>query len=311
MTNSQLPHGVFAAALTPQRKDFIVDYEAFIGHCQWLLANGCNGIAVFGTTGEANSFSVKERLELLDRLGESGIPPNRLLVGTGCCAIPDTVELTRHAVAHGVGGVLMLPPFYYKQISDDGLFATFDYIIQQISDGHLKIYLYHFPKMTGVPFSNAVVERLIRTYPDTVVGMKDSSGDWEHMKFLCEHFPGFNMYAGTEKFLLDILNIGGVGCISASTNVTCRIAGDVFTAWQHREHEAAEKFQKQLTELRLMLEQYPFIPGLKHIMANFTGQEKWLNMRPPNVLLKNQETRDLEKNLESLNFIKTIFTPSA
>ena len=188
MTNSQLPLGVFAAALTPQKKDLRVDYEAFIAHCKWLLMNGCNGIAVLGTTGEANSFSVKERIELLDRLIESGIPPDCLLVGTGCCAIPDTVELTRHAVDHGVGGVLMLPPFYYKQVSDDGLFTTFDYIIQQISDEHLKVYLYHFPKMTAVPFSNAVVERLIRTYPDTVVGMKDSSGDWEHMKFLCENF---------------------------------------------------------------------------------------------------------------------------
>jgi 4-hydroxy-tetrahydrodipicolinate synthase len=214
-------------------------------------------------------------------------------------------------VAHGVGGVLMLPPFYYKQISDDGIFATFEYIIQQISDEHLKVYLYHFPKMTGVPFSNAVVERLIRTYPDTVVGMKDSSGDWEHMKFLCENFPGFHVYAGTEKFLLDILLIGGAGCISASTNVTCKIAGEVFTAWKHHEHEAAKKLQKRLTELRMTIEQYSFVSGLKHIMANFTRQEDWLNMRPPNVPLKNKETQDLEENLESLNFTKHSFALSA
>jgi 4-hydroxy-tetrahydrodipicolinate synthase len=141
-----LPNGVFAAALTPLRDDLSVDHEAFAEHCRWLLANGCNGVAPMGTTGEANSFSVAERIEALDRLIDADIPPSRLLVGTGCCAIPDTVALTRHAVALGTGGVLALPPFYYKNVSDDGLYAAFDQVIQRVGDRRLKLYLYHFSR---------------------------------------------------------------------------------------------------------------------------------------------------------------------
>lgn len=297
-TNSQLPHGVFAASLTPQSKDLSVNYEKLIAHCQWLLAHGCNGIAVLGTTGEANSFSVQERMEILDVLVEAGIPPQVLLVGTGCCAIPDTVALTTHALRHGVGGVLVLPPFYYKNVSDEGIFHAFNQLIQQVGDSSLHIYLYHFPQMTGVPFSYDLVQRLITRYPDTITGMKDSSGDWNNMKLMCERFPSFRVYAGSEKFLLDILRIGGAGCITATTNVTCSLAGRVFREWKSSE---ADNLQNQLTALRLAIQTYPLIPALKSIMASATDQADWLYMRPPHIPLKDEEAEALKRELKSLN----------
>ena len=299
MKDIPLPLGVFAAVLTPQKKDLSVDAIRFVEHCNWLLNNGCDGIAVMGTTGEANSFSVSERIQALDGLIHGGIAPDRLLVGTGCCSIPDTVELTKHALTHNVGGILMLPPFYYKQIEDDGMCRWFGEVINKVSQGQLHICLYHFPKMTGVPFSDSAVDRLIREFPDTIIGMKDSSGDWEHMKRLCERFPEFRMYAGTEKYLLDILEIGGAGCISASANITCRLAGEVYLKWKT---EDAVDAQKRLTDLRILLEGYPFVPGLKQIMKELCGTSEWLHMRPPNVPLHEQTAGAIVELISSPEF---------
>ena len=213
--------GVMAASLTPMKDDLTIDHERLIAHCRWLLDNGCNAIAFMGTTGEANSLSVAERMIALDAVLEAGIAPELLMVGTGCCALPDTLALTRHAIAQGVGGMLMLPPFYYKGVSEEGVFAAFDAAIQRVGHDGLRIYLYHFPQMSGVPFSHALIERLLKKYPDVIAGIKDSSGDFENMRSMAAHFPGFDVFAGTERYLLDIMRAGGVGCISASANVTC------------------------------------------------------------------------------------------
>lgn len=279
MTDSHsLPNGVYAACLTPLHDDLSVDHATLATHARWLLANGCDGLVLLGTTGEANSFNINERMALLDRLMEAGLPPERIMVGTGCCAVPDTVALTRHAVAQGVGGVLLLPPFYYKNVSDEGVFATLDQVIQQVGEAELQIYLYHFPKMSGVPFSPALIERLLQRYPDTIAGMKDSSGDLEHMKATIASFPGFRVFAGTERYLLDILRIGGAGCISATTNVTCRLAGEVFAK---RDTDEASDLQAQLTATRAAFEAFPFAAALKHLTALRTGQASWRNVRPP------------------------------
>ena len=275
---TSLPDGVYAAALTPLHDDLSIDHETLAAHARWLLANGCDGLVLLGTTGEANSFSLAERMALLDNVIEAGLPPGRLLVGTGCCATPDTVMLTQHAVVHGVGGVLMLPPFYYKNVSDEGLFAAFDQVIQQVGEEALQIYLYHFPKMSGVSFSPSLIEKLLHRYPDTVVGMKDSSGDFQHMEHTIASFPGFRVFAGTERYLLGMLGIGGAGCISATTNVTCRLAGEVFAK---RATQEARNLQSQLTAMRATLEAFPLAAALKHLTAVRTGQASWRNVRPP------------------------------
>ena len=272
--------GVFPATLTPMRDDLSVNSELLVKHCKWLLENGADGITVSGTTGEANSLSVAEKMIMLDDLVAGGISPEKLIVGTGCCAFPDTVALTRHALKHGVSGILMLPPFYYKGVSDAGLFNSFEQVIQRVGDENLRIYLYHFPRMSATPISMQLIERLLKHYPHQIAGVKDSSGDWENMKGMVEAFPGFSVFAGTEAFLLDILRIGGVGCISASANVTIRFAGQVYSQWERPE---AEGLQSRLTALRLALQQYPFIPGLKGMLADFSGDVSWNNMRPPHV----------------------------
>jgi 4-hydroxy-tetrahydrodipicolinate synthase len=295
-----LPDGVFAAALTPLRSDLAIDHDAFAEHCRWLLANGCDGVAPMGTTGEANSFSVAERIEALDRLIEAGIPPRRLLVGTGCSAIPDTVVLTRHAVAHGTGGVLVLPPFYYKNVSDDGLFAAFDQVIQRVADSRLKLYLYHFPQMSGVPFSHVLIGRMVKQYPNTVVGMKDSSGDWNNMKTTCESVPGFRVYAGTERFLLPILRASGAGCISATTNVTCTLAAQVYA---HRAMRDAEALQQRVTAARDVIERFPGISALKRLTTARTGRESWCLPRPPHLPLDDESYAALKTELQRANFV--------
>ncbi|MBN1828180.1 MAG: dihydrodipicolinate synthase family protein, partial [Deltaproteobacteria bacterium] len=223
-TNSQLPDGVFAATLTPLTKDLSIDHYSLILHMKGLLANGCDGIGFMGTTGEATSFSVSERIKALEAVLGAGIAPRKLLVGTGCAAFSDAVALTFHAVRCGVGGVLVLPPFYYKGVSDEGLFRYYAEIIERTSDPGIRIYLYHFPKMTALPLSEQLIGRLLKAFPGIVAGIKDSGGDWNNMKLLTERFPGFRVYAGTERFLLDILQTGGPGCISATTNITSPMA---------------------------------------------------------------------------------------
>src|SRR5512134_486528 len=199
------PAGVFAAVLTPFDQDGAPDAAALALHCRWLLSNGCDGLSVLGTTGEGASLSVDERIGVLERLITDGIPARVLLPGTGCCAVPDTVRLTARAVHLGVPGVLMVPPFYYKNVSEDGLFAAFSEVIERVGDDRLRVYLYHFPQMSAVPLTATVIERLLARYPDTVAGMKDSSGEFANMADIVRRFPGFGVFSGSDELLLPLL----------------------------------------------------------------------------------------------------------
>ncbi|MEQ9415552.1 MAG: dihydrodipicolinate synthase family protein, partial [Cyclobacteriaceae bacterium] len=228
-----------------------------------------------------------------------GMPPHQLLVGTGCCSLVDTIELTRHAVSKKVGGVLMLPPFYYKGLTDEGLTNYFKLVIEGVADPKLKIYLYHFPKMTGVPFTVSFVKNLVSLYPDTVVGMKDSSGDWNNMATICGEIPGFKLYAGTEKYFLDVLKAKGAGVISATTNLTGSLAAEVYA---HRDDKSADELQAQLTAARLAFEGASFISGVKHVFAKRSQNSDWLNIRPPNSNLTPPQIKELEDKLESIGF---------
>ncbi len=292
-------HGVMAASLTPMKDDLTIDHERLVAHCDWLLSSGCNGIAFMGTTGEANSLSVAERMIALDAVIEAGIPAEQLMVGTGCCALPDTLALWRHALAHQVGGMLMLPPFYYKGVSEDGVFAAFDAVIQRIGDDGLRIYLYHFPYMSAVPFSHKLIERLLKHYPGIIAGIKDSSGDWENMRSMASNFSDFDVFAGTEQYLLDVLRAGGVGCISASANVTCSLAAEVYKA---RETPKADALQEQLTQIRRVIQTRAMIPALKGFVARHRKDDGWKNFRPPHISLSQDEISNLENELESLAF---------
>src|SRR6185312_13745136 len=259
---SSPPPGVYAAVLTPFGDDLAPNAKAFIAHCRWLLANGCDGLAPLGTTGEANSLSVAQRRGLIEAIAGAGLPMERCIVGTGSCALADAVEVTRAVLAAGSRGALLLPPFYYKNPSEDGLFAFFSEVIERVGDKRLRLYLYHFPQMSAVPVTPALIQRLKAAYGDTIAGLKDSSGDWNYTANLLKEIPGFGVYSGSEQFLLANLR-----------------AGAVFRAWQR---DGADALQQELTEARLVLQGFPFQGGLKEVVARLTGDRHWLDVLPPN-----------------------------
>lgn len=273
------PRGVYAAVLTPFGDDLAPNTKAFLAHCRWLLANGCDGLAPLGTTGEANSLSLAQRLALVEASAAAGLPMERCIIGTGSCALADAVTLTKAVLGAGASGALLLPPFYYKNPAEDGLFAFFAEVIERVGDARLKLYLYHFPQMSAVPVTPSLILRLKSAYGDTIAGVKDSSGDWSYTANLLKEIPGFGVYSGSEQFLLANLRAGGAGCISASTNVTAALAQAVFRAWQLPN---ADALQEALTAARLALQAFPFQGGLKELVARLTGDRQWLNVLPPN-----------------------------
>lgn len=271
--------GVVAAVLTPMRADLSVDRAAFAAHCRRLLDEGAHGLGIFGTTGEANSLSVGERIEAWEALVADGVPADVLLPGTGACALPDAVKLTQEALAVGARAVLALPPFYYKGVSDDGLFRFFAELIERVGDERLRLFLYHIPPMAQVGFSPALIARLLDAYPGTVAGTKDSEGDPARVERICREFPQLTVFAGSEALLLDTLRWGGAGCISATVNVLAREARAVYDAFQAGED--ATTLQAELTQARRVVEGQPLIPALKAIMRARTGDDGWRNLRPP------------------------------
>ena len=287
------PRGVFAAALTPLQDDLSPDIGATIGHYRWLLDEGCDGIVCLGTTGEANSFSLDERLALLDALGATDLP-SKLVVGTGCCAVPDTVRLSKKAMEIGAAGVLVLPPFYYKGPSDEGLYAAYAETIERIGDPALKLYIYHFPKMTAIDMGLELIGRLIAAYPDNVVGLKNSSGDWGSISSMIEAFPGFDVFAGTEEFLLPTLRLGGPGCMSATVNLLASQSAEVYAKWRD---DGAEALQEHLTTLRRTISRSAPIPSMKALLARQTGTAAWTKVRPPLVAIDAAQTERLAAEL--------------
>ncbi len=294
--------GVLAAVLTPFDERLAPDHGLLVRHCRWLLEHGCDGLAVLGTTGEANSLSLDERLTLLDALAEAGIPGHRLLAGTGCCAIPDTVRLTAEAIAIGAVGVLMLPPFYYKQVSDDGLFAAYAEVIERVGDARLRIYLYNFPQMAGVRLRIALIERLVQRYPGTIAGIKDSSGELDGMLEYVRSFPGLCVLSGSDEFLLPLLDGGGAGCITAVCNVASPLAAEVVASWRQGDRAGGTRSHERLNAVRRVLSAYPLSAALKEVMTRHTGDSRWRNIRPPLQRLATGDAAALVSALDRLGF---------
>jgi 4-hydroxy-tetrahydrodipicolinate synthase len=295
---SSKPAGVYAAVLTPLTRKLDVNSEPLIAHCRWLLQNGCDGLAPLGTTGEANSLSVRQRLTIIETLATSGLPTNRMIAGAGSCALADAVEVASAVAAAGCAGALMLPPFYYKKPTEDGLFAFFAEVIERVGDPRLRIYLYHFPQLSTVPITPTLIQRLMTTYPRNVVGLKDSSGDWSNTANLIKEFPGFSVFSGSEEFLLANLKAGGAGCISAGANVNAFLAQAVYQAYLSGAETNGP--QQALTGARLVLEGYPLQAGLKQVVSAITGDPDWLNILPPNRPLSDTQARELLSRLRAL-----------
>jgi len=298
MSGPKKMSGVLSPVVTPFNEDLSVDAERLVRQCRWLLSQDC-GLAVFGTNSEANSLSVEEKIDLLDALVDAGLDTNRMMPGTGACAIPDTVRLTSHAVKRGCAGVLMLPPFYYKGVSDEGLFRSFSEVIQRVGDSNLRIYLYHIPPVAQVPITLTLIERLLKEYPDTVAGIKDSSGDWNNMEAMLKQFPDFAMFAGAETFLLQTMRGGGAGCISATANINSAAIAELYANWQSPD---AEAMQAKLDDLRGAVMQYPMIPALKASVAHYSGDGEWARLRPPLVELTAEQKAGLIADLDKRGF---------
>lgn len=299
MTTPTTLRGIFAPVLTPMRGDLSPDTERFVAFCQNLLGRGLHGLCPFGTTSEGNSLSVEERMELLESLVDAGIAPSQLMPGTGCAALTDTVRLTQHAVQLGCAGVLMLPPFYYKGMPDEGIFRAVSEVIQRVGDDRLHIYLYHIPQVAQVGYSIPLIGRLRTAYPQTVVGIKDSSGDWSNMEALLREFPGFGTFVGTERFLLKTLQNGGVGGINAVANVIPERLRHLYDNWQSAD---AEQMQDDVLVIMKARGEYAPIPVLKQIVARLEQDPSWLNLRPPLLPLNQDEAETLMTNLADLGF---------
>jgi 4-hydroxy-tetrahydrodipicolinate synthase len=300
--------GVLAPAVTPFCADGAPDVERFVRHCRWLLDQGV-GLAVFGTNSEANSLGVDERVDLLERLVAAGIDPARMMPGTGTCALTDSVRLTTHAVKLGCAGTLMLPPFYYKGVTDEGLYRSYSQIIERVGDARLRIYLYHIPTVSQVPISLALIERLLKAWPGTVAGVKDSSGDWNNSKAMLERFAGegFDVFVGSESFLLANMRNGGKGCISATANVNPAAIDHLYSHWQASD---ADAMQLALDQVRATFQKYPMIPALKHAIAHWGRDPAWARVRPPLVELTPAQSAGVVADLVACGFSMHNLTPA-
>jgi len=286
--------GVYSAATTALNADNSPDLQLFTDHCQTLLREGCDGIALLGTTGEANSFSTAERHAILESALKAGITADRLMPGTGLNAVPDTIELTRHALSNGVTKVVMLPPCYYKGVTDDGLFDAYSQIIEKIADTRLQIVLYHIPQVSGVPLSLALIGRLIKAFPETVVGIKDSAGDFANMEALVAAFPDFSVLAGADPLLLPLMKAGGAGCITATSNLVASSLRTVYDNANDASRAAdVEAAQARINAYRSLSNSYVQIPTIKAMVALKTGKPAWARPRAPLIPLNDAEQSSL------------------
>jgi len=318
---TQRIRGVLAPVLTPFKADLSPDRERFIAHCKWLLSQNC-GLAVFGTTSEANSLSIEERSTLLDALVAAGVDTSRMMPGTGCCSITETVNLTAQAVKHGCAGVLMLPPFYYKGVSEEGLYRYFSEVVQRVGDARLRIYLYHIPPVALVGITTGLVERLLKSYPNAIAGMKDSSGDWNNTKTFLDAFSetarpaptaraalNFDVFVGSDSFLLASMRNSGAGTISATANVNPAAIHKLYAEVRNRTggnsagRADLDEQQAKLNVVRdLFGKKYPMISALKQAMAIYANDPAWRTVRPPLVELTAEQAKTLAAELKSISF---------
>ena len=289
--------GVYAASLTPLTKSLEPNIPELVNHVKRLLKSGANGVALLGSTGEANSMTIEQRLNIIQESAKQ-LPQEKLMIGTGSCAIRDSIKLTRASVDAGVYTVLVLPPFYYKPLSDESILRYFSELVSCIEEPKLRIIFYNFPKLSGYNFSINILKKLKQEFGEIASGIKDSSSEWRNIISLVQNIKNFKVYAGTETFLLDTLNIGGAGCISASANLTSIECQKVFQAWDMKEEDSAKKAQKKLSKLRNILEKHPFIPSLKGLFYNHTNLETWKNMLPPFYPLLSNQVDSLEHELK-------------
>ncbi|MGF1619025.1 MAG: dihydrodipicolinate synthase family protein [Rhodomicrobiaceae bacterium] len=288
--------GIFAASATPLTSDLEIDHDRLVDHCRWLMDEmGCDGVNLLGTTGEATSFSVEQRIGAMRAIADSGLPMSRFMVGTGAAAMQDALTLTRTACELGFAGALLLPPFYYKSVEDDALEAYVAAIIEQAVSGQTGLYLYHFPAMSSMPYPIEIVARLAERFPGVLAGIKDSSGDLAHAQALLSRVPSIAVFPGAETLLAQAPDAGFAGCISATANVT---ASFISRGWKARTTEEGQQALKTAADIRAVMSQYPTIPAVKRTLAKLRGDDNWRRVHPPLAMLSDAAWNELDARLE-------------
>jgi len=297
MASNARPSGILAAILTPLDAGLAPDHARLIAHARWLLANGCDGLNVLGTTGEAASFSVAQRGALMQAVADSGLPAEAMLVGTGAAALDDAVTLTKAAVALGFGGALVIPPFYYKDVSEDGLFAFYSALIERTGSDTLRLYLYNFPNMSGVPITLQLARRLCDSFGATIAGLKDSSGDMAYAAAMHRAYPSLDVFPSSEAVLAESRGAGYAGCISASANVTAPYCAPV---WNGTGDITAA--QARVAAMRAAIASFPLVPALRFLVSELHRDPEWLRAMPPLGTLADAERRALQERLRAAGY---------
>ena len=293
--------GLISPILSPFDDSLNFNQEMYNELAKDLLSTGCSGLAPFGTTGEALSVSNDERMQALENLIKSGVSPDKLIPGTGLCNFPDTVKISRHAVELGCKGVMTLPAFYFKDVTDEGLFQYYEKLIDEINHPNLKIYLYHIPQVSGVGLSIPLVKKLRSAYPEIIVGIKDSSGVWENTEQLLS-IEGLIVYPGAELPVIDAIKLGGPGCISATANFNPTNIAKVIELSHDGKWDQAEEVHKDVKEVRYLFQDYSAIPAQKAMLAIKYKDERWKNIRPPLVQISDQRSSELAEKLRNHGF---------
>jgi 4-hydroxy-tetrahydrodipicolinate synthase len=296
MMSSESLRGIWSAALTPVGEDLWPDTETAIGYYRDLLENGCDGLNLLGTTGEAMSFGVKQRLRFIDAIAESGLPMQRVMFGTGASALHDAVRLMRAAFGAQAAAALVMPPFFFRDAGDDGIVAFFDALLARAYVEGKRVLLYNFPRMSGITFHADLVDRLVNEFPGVIAGMKDSSNDRTLQKTVLERQPELTVFPGSEEYLVEAKAYGAAGCISGSVALWPRLAREVF---ETGDSDAAQR----LAKLRQSLSGMPLVPTVRYLVARSRGDAAWERAMPPLQALspEDREKVDAARNDSTLH----------
>lgn len=274
--------GVFSAALTPINDDYSINLISYLAHCKWLLKQNLTGLGIFGTTGEANCFNIDEKIEALDFLIDNNIEPNLLLPGTGQCSIIDTVKFTKRCSTLKVKAVLVLPPFFYKDVSEEGVIEYYKRVIEEVGDNDLQYILYNIPQTSGVEITFDIIEKLIKLYPNNVIGMKDSSGNLDNMLKITKFFNEFSLFSGSDSLALKVTKHGGAGAITATTNISGKLLSFIINNFK-KESEIHNFHELQLLQekIRQTLFTHEPVSALKAFMSIKFNKSEWNRVSPP------------------------------
>ena len=294
MTSSPI-RGVLVPLLTPFNDDMTVANDLYAAHAKHVLDQGCAGLVPFGTTGEALSVGIDERIAAITTLVDAGVDPTLMIPGTGLSNVTDTARLSRACLDMGCAGVMTLPPFYYKAVSEDGLYRHFVQLLEAIGED-ARIFLYHIPPIAVVGIPVSLAARLHAEFPKQIVGIKDSSGDWDNTRALLG-IDRLIVYPGSELPLIEALDLGAPGCISATANLNGGAIARLIDAYFEGDAERVHELQQDVKRFRLLLQDYAPIPAQKRLLALSTGDERWANVRPPLVEMPGEQGRELLRTL--------------